>query len=52
MLFFAAVTPTGWLMRLRGHDLLSMKRRPEFKSYWIRREPGSQPAPETMKNQF
>jgi hypothetical protein len=52
MLFFAAVTPTGWLMRLRGHDLLSLRRRPELKSYWIRREPGSQPAPETMKNQF
>ena len=52
MLFFAAVTPTGWLMRLRGHDLLSLKRRPELKSYWIRREAESQPAPETMKNQF
>jgi hypothetical protein len=50
MLFFAAVTPTGWLMRLRGRDVLSLKRRPELKSYWIRREPG--PAPETMKNQF
>jgi hypothetical protein len=52
LLFFAAVTPTGWIMRLRGHDLLSLKRRPELKSYWIRREPESQPAPETMKNQF
>jgi hypothetical protein len=52
MLFFAAVTPTGWLMRLRGRDVLSLKRRPELKSYWIRREAGSQPAPETMKNQF
>jgi hypothetical protein len=52
MLFFAAVTPTGWLMRLRGRDILSLKRRPELKSYWIRREPGSRPAPEMMKNQF
>ena len=52
MLFFVAVTPTGWIMRLRGHDLLSLKRRPELKSYWIRREAESQPAPETMKNQF
>jgi hypothetical protein len=52
LLFFAAVTPTGWIMRLRGHDLLSLKRRPELKSYWIRREAESQPAPETMKNQF
>jgi Saxitoxin biosynthesis operon protein SxtJ len=52
MLFFVAVTPTGWLMRLRGRDLLSLKRRPELKSYWIRREAESQPAPERMKNQF
>jgi len=52
LLFFAAVTPTGWLMRLRGRDVLSLKRRPELKSYWIRREGGSQTAPETMKNQF
>ena len=52
MLFFTAVTPTGWLMRLRGRDVLSLKRRPELKSYWIRREAESQPAPETMKNQF
>jgi len=52
MLFFAVVTPTGWLMRLRGRDLLSLKRRPDLKSYWIGREPWSQPAPETMKHQF
>jgi hypothetical protein len=52
LLFFVAVTPTGWLMRLRGRDVLSLRRRPELKSYWIRREAGSQPAPETMKNQF
>jgi hypothetical protein len=39
-------------MRLRGRDHLSLKRRPDLKSYWIRREAESQPAPETMKNQF
>jgi len=50
LIFFAAVTPTGWIMRLRGKDLLSLKRRPDQKSYWIRREPAR---PETeMKNQF
>jgi hypothetical protein len=38
--------------RLRGKDVLSLRRRPDLKSYWIRREAGSQPAPETMKNQF
>src|SRR4029453_10843201 len=52
MLFFAAVTPTGWLMRLRGHDVLSLKRRPELKSYWIRRAAGGHPARGTMKHQL
>lgn len=49
--FFAAVTPTGWLMRLRGKDVLSLKRRPDLRSYWIKRAP-AQPEAETMKNQF
>src|SRR5260370_20976222 len=43
MLFFTAVTPTGWLMRLRGRDGLSVKRRPATKSYWIMCEAESQP---------
>jgi predicted membrane metal-binding protein len=51
IIFFAAVTPTGWIMRLRGKDLLSLKRRPDQKSYWIRRQP-TRPESETMKNQF
>ena len=50
-IFFAGVTPTGWIMRLRGKDVLSLKRRPDQKSYWIRRPPAS-PETETMKNQF
>jgi saxitoxin biosynthesis operon SxtJ-like protein len=50
IIFFATVTPTGWIMRLRGKDLLSLKLRPDQKSYWIRRDPAQ---PETeMKNQF
>jgi len=50
-IFFAAVTPTGWIMRLRGKDVLSLKRRPDQKSYWIKRQP-ARPESETMKNQF
>ena len=38
-LFFLCVTPTAWIMRMRGKDLLSLKRRPDLKSYWIDREP-------------
>ena len=51
LIFFATVTPTGWIMRLRGKDLLSLKRRPDQTSYWIKREPRG-PESETMKNQF
>ena len=29
LLFFVAVTPTGWIMRLRGKDLLRLKREPQ-----------------------
>src|SRR5262249_32320730 len=49
--FFAAVTPTAWIMRLRGKDVLSLKLRPELESYWVRRQP-TRPEAETMKNQF
>ena len=48
--FFLCVTPTGWIMRLRGKDLLSLKRRSDLKSYWITRS--TQTTPESMKNQF
>jgi hypothetical protein len=50
-IFFTTVTPTGWLMRLSGRDLLSLKRRADLKSYWIKKDL-SPPATETMKNQF
>jgi len=50
VIFFAAVTPTGWIMRLRGKDVLSLARRPDLSSYWIAREPP--PPAETMKRQF
>src|SRR5262249_7371505 len=51
LVFFAAVTPTGWLMRLLGKDVLSLRRRPDLKTYWIKREP-PRPGHETMKDQF
>ena len=50
-IFFLCVTPTGWIMRWRGKDLLALKRRPDLKSYWIEREP-SPPDAQSMKNQF
>ena len=50
-IFFLCVTPTAWIMRLRGKDILSLARRPDLATYWITREPPL-PASETMKNQF
>ena len=50
LLFFGTIWPTGLVMRLRGRDLLRLKREPASDSYWIVRTPG--PQPETMKDQF
>jgi hypothetical protein len=51
LVFFTVVTPTGWIMRLRGKDMLELRRRPDLRTYWVKRAP-SQPEAETMKNQF
>jgi len=50
LLFYGAILPTGLVMRMRGRDLLRLKREPSADSYWIARTPG--PLPETMKDQF
>jgi hypothetical protein len=50
LLFYGTIYPTGLAMRMRGRDLLRLKREPSADSYWIARPPG--PAPETMKDQF
>ena len=50
LLFYGTIWPTGFVMRMRGRDLLRLKRDPSATSYWIARVPG--PAPETMKDQF
>ena len=50
LLFYGTILPTGLVMRLRGKDLLRLKREPGAESYWIARTPG--PAPETMRDQF
>ena len=51
VIFFVAVTPTGWIMRARGNDLLRLRRDPERDSYWVERTPPG-PAPESFKDQF
>ena len=51
VIFFLCVTPTAWIMRLRGKDVLSLSRRSDLSSYWIVRE-RQPPDPDTMKRQF
>jgi hypothetical protein len=50
LLFYGTIWPTGAIMRMRGRDLLRLKREPASDSYWIARPPG--PQPETMRDQF
>jgi hypothetical protein len=50
LLFYGTIWPTGLLMRMRGRDLLRLKREPDADTYWIARPPG--PLPETMRDQF
>jgi hypothetical protein len=47
-IFFLVVTPTGFLMKLIGRDLLKIKFNKETKSYWIQRKKSLS----TMKDQF
>jgi len=51
LLFYGTVLPTGLVMRLKGRDLLRLKREPDAVSYWIVRDPPG-PSPETMRDQF
>ena len=50
-IYFLCVTPIAVVMRWRGKDVLSLKRRPDLSSYWIPREPPP-PHSESMKRQF
>jgi len=50
LIFYGTILPTGLVMRLRGRDLLRLKREPKAETYWIARPPG--PLPETMRDQF
>ena len=48
IVFFLVVTPTGFIMRIFGKDLLNKKYNNKSKSYWINREKSKG----TMKQQF
>lgn len=51
VIFFVCITPIAWIMRWRGSDLLSLKRRPDLETYWIER-PSLPPDPQSMRNQY
>ncbi len=51
ILFYVAVTPIAFLMRIAGKDQLSLKWEPEARSYWVPRTPPG-PTPESMRDQF
>ena len=48
IVFFIVITPTGFIMKLFGKDLLNKKYNNKNKSYWINREESKG----TMKQQF
>ncbi|QPF92238.1 hypothetical protein [Bradyrhizobium commune] len=51
ILFFGAILPIGWIMRLSGMDFLRLSRDRAAPSYWL---PRSDPRPisESMRQQF
>lgn len=51
ILFYGVVTPTGFIMRLMGKDLLRLRFDRKASSYWIERTPPG-PDAESLKNQF
>lgn len=51
LIFYACITPIGFLMRLSGKDPLRLRFEPNSGTYWVRRQPPG-PAPDTFKNQF
>ena len=51
ILFYGAVTPIAFLMRIAGKDQLSLEWEPQARSYWIPRTPPG-PPPESMRDQF
>ena len=48
IVFFLVVTPTGFIMKILGKDLLNTNFNKEIKSYWINRDNSKT----SMKKQF
>lgn len=51
ILFFGAILPIGWTMRLFGKDFLRLRRQPSLQTYWLPRA-DPRPPSESMRQQF
>jgi hypothetical protein len=51
VLYICAIAPVGFIMRLFGKDLLSLKADATAASYWIKRDP-TELGPESLRKQF
>jgi hypothetical protein len=52
IIFYAVITPIGWLRRMTGGEsALKLRFEPDKTSYWIERTPPG-PAPDSIKHQF
>lgn len=51
IVFYGVITPTGFLLRARGKDLLKLRRDEHAQSYWQQREPPG-PDPASLPQQF
>lgn len=51
LIFAVVFVPAGAILRL-WHDPLQLRRRSDVASYWIKREPPSDAAASSMRNQF
>jgi hypothetical protein len=51
ILFYAVMTPMGWIMKALGHDFLSLKLDDKASSYWVERNE-DRSAAENMNHQF
>ena len=49
VMYFAAVVPLGAFLRLRGHDLLRLRRDPGAETYWL---PRGSDVEASLKKQF
>ncbi len=51
VIFFLVFTPLSLVFRVFGRDALSCELDPDAATYWVERPP-SEPAPDSMRNQF